>query len=87
MSEKDFEKFGKRFALLCAVDVMCAVVCVRAFFDNFWLGLCIYILLTLGSEIVLRFRWRIKDLKEEYLKDGGKNGNSNDDGCSHDSRD
>lgn len=87
MSEKDFEKFRKRFATLCAVDVMCAVVCVRAFFDNFWLGLCIYILLTLGSEIVLRFRWRIKDLKEEYLKDGGKNGNSNDDGCSHDSRD
>lgn len=41
----------------------------------------------IGSEIVLRFRWRIKDLKEEYLKDGGKNGNSNDDGCSHDSRD
>lgn len=25
------------------------------------------------------FRWRIKDLKEEYLKDGGKDGNSNDD--------
>ena len=79
VSEKDFEKFRKRFATLCAVDVMCAIVCVRAFFDNFWLGLGIYILLTLGSEIVLRFRWRIKDLKEEYLKDGGKDGTSNDD--------
>ncbi len=79
MSEKDFEKFRKRFATLCAVDVMSAVACVRAFFDNFWLGFCIYILLTLGFEIVLRFRWRVKDLKEEYLKDGDKDGNSNDD--------
>ena len=75
----DREKFRKRFATLCAVDVMLAVACVRAFFDNFWLGFGIYILLTLGFEIVLRFRWRIKDLKEEYLKDGGKDGNSNDD--------
>ena len=79
MCEKDFEKFRKRFATLCVVDVMCAVVCVRVFFDNFWFGLGIYILLTLGFEIVLRFRWRIKDLKEECLKDGEKNGNCNDD--------
>ena len=79
MSEKDFEKFRKRFATLCVVDVVFAVACVRAFFDNFWLGLGIYILLTLGFEIVLRFRWHIKDLKEEYLKGGGKDGNSNDD--------
>lgn len=79
MSEKDFEKFRKRFATLCAVDVIFAVACVRAFFDNFLLGLGVYILLTLGFEIVLRFRWRIKDLKKEYLKDGGKDGSGNDD--------